>query len=324
LRIRRPIGVENRRRIYRFVEDSRCRWGVEDAALSSRDLFNGLLDVQLDLGIRSIELDVHADPQGGLYSEPGGYKAMATIGLRPNTAFDPRGVLQRPGFKVLHVPDWDFMSNCPTLRIALETLSRWSASHSGHFPILVRINIKEKTVPPIGDSYEPVQVPKFEPETWRALEQEILSVLGRDQLFVPREFGTAWPRIAALRDRVLFVLYGRGAAERYRAACGEDRILFTSFDPDRGGRFASISRKADPAAFRAPPGAFVFASAETYDTREARENDTSRRDAVFASDANLVITDFAIPDPRFSPYRVRFPKGRYIRPHPRRGTRDAD
>jgi hypothetical protein len=43
LRIRRPIGVENRRRIYRFVEDSRRRWGVEDAALSPRDFFNGLL-----------------------------------------------------------------------------------------------------------------------------------------------------------------------------------------------------------------------------------------------------------------------------------------
>jgi hypothetical protein len=43
LRIRRPIGVENRRRIYRFVEVSRRRWGVEDAALSPRDFFNGLL-----------------------------------------------------------------------------------------------------------------------------------------------------------------------------------------------------------------------------------------------------------------------------------------
>jgi hypothetical protein len=43
LRIRRPIGVENRRRIYRFVEDSRRQWGVEDAALSPRDFFNGLL-----------------------------------------------------------------------------------------------------------------------------------------------------------------------------------------------------------------------------------------------------------------------------------------
>jgi hypothetical protein len=45
LRIRRPIGVENRRRIYRFVEDSRRRWGAEDAALSPRDFFNGLLAV---------------------------------------------------------------------------------------------------------------------------------------------------------------------------------------------------------------------------------------------------------------------------------------
>jgi hypothetical protein len=46
LRIRRPIGVENRRRIYRFVEDSRRQWGVEDAALSPRDFFNGLLGLR--------------------------------------------------------------------------------------------------------------------------------------------------------------------------------------------------------------------------------------------------------------------------------------
>jgi hypothetical protein len=63
LRIRRPIGVENRRRIYRFVEDSRRQWGVEDAALSPRDFFNGLLAyghaelTGLSLLARRVDLD---------------------------------------------------------------------------------------------------------------------------------------------------------------------------------------------------------------------------------------------------------------------------
>jgi formiminotetrahydrofolate cyclodeaminase len=42
-----PLAPSNRRRIYRFVEDSRRRWGVEDAALSPGDIFNGLLWLSL-------------------------------------------------------------------------------------------------------------------------------------------------------------------------------------------------------------------------------------------------------------------------------------
>jgi hypothetical protein len=45
LRIRRPQGVLETQANDRFVEDSRPQWGVEDAALSPRDFFNGLLGV---------------------------------------------------------------------------------------------------------------------------------------------------------------------------------------------------------------------------------------------------------------------------------------
>jgi hypothetical protein len=40
--LHRPLALPLRG-IYRFVEDSRRQWGVEDAALSPRDFFNGLL-----------------------------------------------------------------------------------------------------------------------------------------------------------------------------------------------------------------------------------------------------------------------------------------
>lgn len=47
------------------------------------------------LGVRQIELDVFADPQGGLYSKP----RLAAVGGGNG---DPDGELQKPGMKVLH------------------------------------------------------------------------------------------------------------------------------------------------------------------------------------------------------------------------------
>ena len=56
-------------------------------------------------GIRQINLDVFADPVGGLYSEPAGL-----------TLFDPAAhipELGAPGPKVLHVQDVDFGPPAP-------------------------------------------------------------------------------------------------------------------------------------------------------------------------------------------------------------------
>ena len=43
------------------------------------------------------------------------------------------------------------------------------------------------------------------------------------------------------------------------------------------------------------------------DTAEARRNDTTRRNAAFASGAQYVSTDYMHPDARFGAYRARLP-----------------
>lgn len=273
------------------------------------------LDVQLDLGIRVVELDVHADPLGGLYAEPGGHKAMAKFGMEPNTPYDPEGVMREPGFKVLHVPDWDFRSTCMTLRSCLGTIAEWSDRHEGHLPIMIRIEAKEKTMPVLAEAHEPTIVPRFDASAWRAMEDEMLEVLPGERVFRPSQYQDRWPTIAELRGKVI-ILTGGSKAALYRDTIGEQRLMFTTSEPAGGPRFASIPRNADPARFRAAEGVIVFASAETLETREARENDTERRDALFESRANIISTDFAVPDPRFSSYRVRFPDGTFVRPHP--------
>lgn len=280
------------------------------------------LDVQLDLGIRSIELDVHADPEGGLYAEPGGYQAMAVFGMEPNTPFDPEGIMQQPGFKVLHVPDWDFLSTCAALAICLETVMEWSRRHPAHFPVIVRIDAKEATMPPIADAYEPTRVPRFDAAMLAALERAVLETVPRDRVFGPADFEGRWPTVAQTRGKLIFILGGnRVRAASYINAAGPDRLMFTRHEPPGGARFATIPTSVDPRDFQPPAGALVFAAAETSDTHESRTNTPTRRDAAFESPANIITTDYAIPDPRFSPYRVRFPDATYLRAHPTRAPR---
>jgi hypothetical protein len=85
LRIRRLIGVENRRRIYRFVEDSRRRWGVEDAALSPRDFFNGLLSLDLAFPLGAARFDEVAvnTQRGEAIAEGMAVECRAPIKLDP-------------------------------------------------------------------------------------------------------------------------------------------------------------------------------------------------------------------------------------------------
>jgi len=79
---------------------------------SSKKRANGLdyshppLTEQLDAGARVLELDVYADPQGGLYADPLARR------INPKSAPYDAAPMRRPGLKVLHVQDWDYRSNC--------------------------------------------------------------------------------------------------------------------------------------------------------------------------------------------------------------------
>ena len=95
------------------------------------------------LGIRQIELDCFADPDGGLYAHPKGVEWVKRAGLPPVPNHDPEGRLRQPGFKVMHVPDIDYFSTVPTLRVALQQVFDWSEQHPGHIPIFILLELKK-------------------------------------------------------------------------------------------------------------------------------------------------------------------------------------
>ena len=77
------------------------------------------LPAQLDLGLRKLELDVFYDPLGGRYATPAGLQ------MAPGqSVFDPQGEMTKPGFKVLHVQDLDFRSQCQRFEHCLAQIRR--------------------------------------------------------------------------------------------------------------------------------------------------------------------------------------------------------
>jgi hypothetical protein len=85
--------------------------------------------------VRQIELDVWADPAGGLYAKP----LLRTLTF--GGAYDP--VMKQPGTKVLHIQDIDYHSNCLTFTLCLQAVKNWSDANPAHVPVAVLIEFKD-------------------------------------------------------------------------------------------------------------------------------------------------------------------------------------
>lgn len=290
------------------------------------------LPEQLSRGIRQIELDCFADPQGGLYAEPRGPKQAVAVGLPAVPNHDPEGRLRRSGFKVMHVQDIDYMSSVLTLVEGLRQVRDWSASHPRHFPIFILLELKDDL--PSPELTRPIP---FDAQQFAALEAEILSVFPRRKILAPDDVrGRAsslpealrrhgWPTLDSVRGKVMFGLDNPGAlCDLYLKGhpALEGRLLFANVPSTHPA--AAWLEENDPVEGFARIQALVKAgflvrTRADADTVEARQNDTRRRDRAFASGAQFISTDYPEPNPAFSPYSVRFPGGVAVRANPVNG-----
>lgn len=276
------------------------------------------LTEQLDLGLRSMELDVFEDPDGGRYATP---KAQALLGLEP---IDP--VMSEPGFKVFHIQEVDYRSTCLTFVRCLEELEAWSDAHPTHLPIVVQMEAKDGVIDdPLDLGF--VQPIPASTDTFVTLEEEILSVLDEDQLVTVAEVqgehdtvraaieDEGWPDIDDLRGRFVFTLDDSGAKrDLYRTLHPDtrDRLIFVSAEPpEDDAAFTVINDPigdGDRITELVEQGYLVRTRADA-DTIEARAGDTTRREAAFATGAQLVSTDYEREDPRFPGFVTTLPTG---------------
>ena len=287
------------------------------------------LAAQLDKGARQIELDPYDDPEGGRFSQALIRKLMTAQGAKlEDFDFSP---MAKPGIKVLHAADLDYRSQCLLLVDCMRQIKAWSDAHPKAAPILIMINPKQTPISWAGAA----PVLRWTKATFDRLDAEIASIWPKERIITPDEVRGAyatlreavvaggWPTLGAARGRVIFAL----------DQSPEDNAPYVEGHPSLAGRlvFPMLAPDAPEAAYftmneplkdagliqeRVKQGFLVRTRADA-DTREARANETARREAAFATGAQFVSTDYQDPDPRFgNNYAVRLPGSAFTRCNP--------
>ena len=282
------------------------------------------IEAQLDAGVRSIELDLQADPEGGLFADPLAYRELRAAGQEDLAPFN-EAEMRKPGTKVFHLADVDFRSQCPRFRQCLTLLRKWSDAHPGHSPIFVLLEPKlsglDKVVPGAA------KIAPFDKAAFASVDEDILSIIGRDRLFMPDDLrgkhatleaavlAHAWPTVAATRGKFIFTMLVPGMNLNAFApyldgrASLEGRVAFVQGKPGmahaafvmvdnvmaRPGEVAMLARKG-----------YLLKSRADIDTWEARHNDGARREATMSAGAQIISTDYPFaPNIYGNDYQVR-------------------
>jgi hypothetical protein len=277
-------------------------------AYEGLDYTHPSLTQQLEEGVRQIELDVFADSKGGRYAHPSGPAMTAAAGLPADPPFDPNGIMLKPGFKVMHVQDVDYRSNCQPFTACLEEVRAWSQAHPRHIPIFILVETKQGS--PKG-----IKVTEPEPftaATFDALDAEIRSVFHPDEMVTPDDVrGTFdsleeavlsgnWPSLSSARGKVIFLMDQRAVGPTYLEGHPSlrGRVIFTNStpgQPDAGFLERNDGPAGDIAALVRQ--GYLVRTRTDADTKEARVNDTARLKAMLASGAQILSTDYPAAEP---------------------------
>lgn len=311
------LGTHNS---YHVAPDSVAMGLIRAAAPSEAetlDVTQPTLTEQLDrYGVRHVELDVYLDPKGTLYRKPAALR-MAQQQQVEVPSFDPDGRMDGAGIKVLHSPDVDYRTTVYTFVDALTELRKWSDANPQHVTLFVLVELK-------SDSFSPLTRPiTWDEAGFGELEREILSVWPRERILAPDDIrgtqatlreavqGKGWPTVESQRGKIAFLLDNEGGVRDAYLVKSEilaGRLLFTSVGRDHPA--AAWMKRNDPVGSFAEieslvRDGFMIRTRADSGTREARENDPSRRQRAIESGAQLISTDFLKPDWRWSPYHVR-------------------
>lgn len=270
------------------------------------------------LGVRQLEIDVFADPEGGRYAQPAARRLVPA--LEPVSA-----AMHESGFKVQHVQDIDYRTTCATLEACLTQLRDWSQASPAHVPVLVLIEVKDG-MPRDPDGLGFVEPVPFDTPMLLALDAAIRDVFSDDHLLTPDDVrgGRAtlheaittdgWPLLGEARGKVLFALDNTGE-HRLRYLEGapslEGRVMFVSSPPgEPSSAFLKLNEALDENGShirQMVEAGYLVRTRADVPTAEARAGLTVRRDAAFASGAQYVSTDHPDESPFGAGYIARLP-----------------
>lgn len=271
-----------------------------------------------ELNIRQLELDIFADPDGGRYAEPAG-----AVLIDDEEFIRPQEMLE-PGFKVMHTQDLDYRTSCFTLKSCLEIARDWSLDHPSHLPILILIEVKQRSIDNRGSiSFtEPLQ---FDEELMHAIDNEIWEVFSEDHILTPDDvrggydtleeaiLDRGWPVLRESRGKFLFALDNTDETrERYLSGSSslEGRAMFVSSPPgEPAAAFIKMNNAIDShdqIRERIQAG-YLIRTRSDLPVQEAKSGDTTRLNMALTSGAQYISTDYPEPSPFGSGYIAEFP-----------------
>jgi Phosphoinositide phospholipase C, Ca2+-dependent len=297
--------------------------------LHGLDYHHAPLGDQLSGGVRQIEIDVYGDTKGGRYAHPAILDMVAKAGLPADSEYDPHHVMDKPGFKVLHMQDIDVRSTCMTLIACLTDVRNWSKEHPQHLPIFILIETKEGKDRNLPNSVtpEPFTAPVFD-----ALDEEIRSVFKPNEMITPDDVrgdsatlveavhAGKWPTLAEARGKVIFLMDQRHVEPIYTEGHPSlrGRVLFTNAEP--GAPDAAFTEENDGSREEIDAlvkQGYLVRTRSDENTDQARTNDTTRRDLALSSGAQMISTDYPASEPStWTKYVVEFPDGLIARCNP--------
>jgi len=335
------IGSHNSYRLktYQPLLDTLLSFGAIPGGLDPEewDYTHETLPIQFDtFGIRSVEIDIHHDPQGGLFYNRQG---NAFIPPEPTASNEPE--LLNPGVKVLHVPDLDYLTNYLTFISALNTIKSWSDIHPNHLPLIIMIELKTQSIP----LFNYADVLPFTATALDSVDMEIETVFGPmlDKVITPDDLKGAyasvneavmsggWPTLGEARGKVIFVAMASSTEKTdymigHPGLSGRAMFVFS----DAGMPETAFIKYDDPVANqdtiqKLVQLGYMVRTRTDAGTWEARSGDYSRMNLAFSSGAQIISTDYYRPDARadtssiWTNYSVSFPNKELARLNPENG-----
>jgi len=286
-------------------------------------------DQQLsDYGLRGLEIDVYYDPTGGRYYNRKGNK------LIKEPVESDIEALKKPGFKVMHVPDIDYMTHYYTFIDAIAAVKKWSDAHPNHIPIFIMIDAKDRNVTKYLKKKNATDVLPFTKNAVDSLDMEIEQVFGKNsnQLFTPDKLrgnyknlneavlNNNWPSLTESRGKIIFILSGASTAKNAYLEGHyslQNRLMFMYSAP--GKPEAAFLKMDDPKEDfkkiqQLVKQGYIIRTRADAATKEARKNDYRRYKKALASGAQIIATDYYVADERhttskkWSNYQIQFPR----------------
>jgi len=279
---------------------------------------------QLDMGLLNLEIDVYADAKGGKYAHPKGLDWV-----KGQAPYDEKGVMNEPGFKVLHIPDLDFRNDYLTLKNVLAELKTWSEKHPHHYPVFITLEPKDG----VSKSKEITEPEPFTTAVFDQLDQALIDGLGKEHLITPDmvrgKYKTVeeavlhdnWPTVKAAEGKFAFIL---DAKERKRDLyiAGhpglKGRVVFSNSEPGTPeAAMMIINNPNSPEIKELVAKGYIIRTRADSDTKEARLNDMSSFIAACNSGAQIITTDYYKKSTHFkSDYEISFEGKKYCRLNP--------